>query len=238
MIYLVWHFKTNRIKITLDNQAKLTTINDQAAAEQAALVAQLNAATITEDQFNTRSDANAKKHALARDAIEKESAKKSNEIAKKQFEAQQAFQIGQTWMDAARATLGFWAWGAPLGPPGWITAGVMTAATAGLALAKTGQIASQQFVPSFADGTESAPGGIANVGEAGIELVGDRNSNLVNLARGAKVLDNNVTEGLLSGGGRSDTTVNVNNPQVRNDQDIPKIAQAVSRVLGRELQFA
>ena len=231
-------FQNEKDKLTLANQEKLTALDEQATAEQDALVAQLNAGLITEDQFNTKSDANAKKHALVKEKIEKDAAKKSNDLAKKQFKAQKAFQIGQTWMDAARATLGFWAWGAPLGPPGWVTAGIMTGSVLGIAAAKTALIAKQQFVPAFAKGTDSAPGGISNVGEAGIELVGAKGSNLVDLARGAEVLPNNVTEGLLSGGNRGNTEININNPVVRDDQDIPKIAQAVSRVLARELQFA
>jgi len=233
------HYQNEKDKITLANQEQLTAINEQSAAEQAALLAKLDAGLITEAEFNTQSEANEKKHALAREAIEKEAAKKTNDIAKKQFQAQKAFQIGQTWMDAARAALGFWSWAAPLGPPGWTVAGIMTAATVGMATAKTAVIAKQQFVPSFADGTRSAPGGFANVGEKGIELVGDRNSNLMELARGAQVLPNNVTEGLLSDAGeRGKTEININNPVVREDQDIPKIAQAVSRVLARELKFA
>ncbi|WP_144223604.1 hypothetical protein [Mesorhizobium amorphae] len=46
---------------------------------------------------------------------------------------------------------------------------------------------------SFANGTSSAPGGLAIVGERGKELV--------NLPRGSQVIPNDITEKLVSGGG-------------------------------------
>ena len=54
-------------------------------------------------------------------------------------------------------------------------------------------------IPGFANGTLSAPGGIALVGERGPELV--------NLPRGARVSTAQATRGALSGGGVADIRV-------------------------------
>jgi hypothetical protein len=49
------------------------------------------------------------------------------------------------------------------------------------------------MLKGFAEGTNSAPGGMAMVGERGPELV--------NLPRGSQVIPNNVTRGMMGGGG-------------------------------------
>jgi phage-related tail protein len=53
----------------------------------------------------------------------------------------------------------------------------------------------------FANGTPSAPGGLAMVGERGPELV--------NLPRGSQVITAENTRQMMSGGGASSTTVDV-----------------------------
>ncbi|WP_152970908.1 hypothetical protein, partial [Rhizobium ecuadorense] len=55
------------------------------------------------------------------------------------------------------------------------------------------------LVRGYANGTDNAPGGVAMVGENGRELV--------NLPRGAQVVPNKVTEGLLAS--RSAANLNV-----------------------------
>lgn len=163
--------------------------------------------------------------------LDEENAKKKNEIAKKQFKAEKAFSMTNIWMNAATAIAGWWASFAKYGPIGMVLAGTMTAATTAMAIAQTAMVAKQKFVPAYAKGTRSADSGVALVGEEGPELVKFRGGESVLNAKQT----NDAIMGGMSGG---DINININNPSVRNDADIDRIANKVSRVLGRQYAFS
>lgn len=161
---------------------------------------------------------------------EEEYNKEKNKIAEKQFKANKAFTIANIWMGLAQSVMGFWQWGAPLGPPGWAVAGTMSGIATGIAIAQTILAAKQQYVPSYAEGTNFHPGGMAIVGEEGPEIL--------NLPRGARVRTNAETMDYLENSAGKKIEVNINNPVVREENDINRIANAVSDVLGKRLRFA
>lgn len=79
-------------------------------------------------------------------------------------------------------------------------------------------------LPKLASGTNNFAGGMAIVGEKGPELV--------SLPRGSSVTPNNK----LAGTGT--VNININNPVVREENDIDRIIDAVKKALGRENELA
>jgi len=76
-----------------------------------------------------------------------------------------------------------------------------------------------------------AMGGIVQPGET--TLVGERGPELVKLPAGSNVIPNGKTKDILGGS----ININFGGVSVRNDQDIIKIANEVSRVLGRDAEL-
>jgi TP901 family phage tail tape measure protein len=83
-----------------------------------------------------------------------------------------------------------------------------------------GRFISWLAIPGFANGTMSAPGGAAIVGERGPELV--------LLPHGSRVYDNEETRAMASG-----MTVNINVASLNSDIDIASIAMKVAREIAR-----
>jgi TP901 family phage tail tape measure protein len=224
-------FENQQTTLDLSSAEQTKTVQDAFNARQAALQANLDAGLISQDAFNKQSATNKKTFEAEKSKIDQEAATKNNELAKKQFEAEKKFSAGQIWMKFAQAAAGYWAWGAPKGPPGWAIAGVQTGLALGNAIAGTALVARQKFVPAFAGGTKNAPGGLAVVGEEGPEAV--------EIPKGSRVFPASLTSGILDSIGKSkDVTINFHGAVVREEQDLPKIARAVSGILGRELRTA
>ncbi|HVV43185.1 MAG TPA: hypothetical protein VHC94_19215 [Nitrobacter sp.] len=80
--------------------------------------------------------------------------------------------------------------------------------------------------PMFASGTDSAPGGLAIVGEKGPELV--------NLPKGSQVVPNGPTMAALNGGGSSSQDININ-VTVSGARGSQEIADAVNAGVGQAL---
>jgi len=152
---------------------------------------------------------------------EKEYQKKLNDIKKKQFETQKAFNLTNILINVAGGVAS--AYNPYIPFVSEARAGIVV----GMGIAQTSLVAQQQFVPEYAEGTDYHSGGMALVGEEGPELV--------NLPRGTSVIPNDITENMMAGKG---IEININNPVVRQDSDINRIANAVSQVLGRQLQVA
>jgi phage-related protein len=72
-----------------------------------------------------------------------------------------------------------------------------------------------------------ALGGVAS----GLTLVGERGPELVSLPNGSYVHTNEQSQQMMGGGG---TTININNPTVRSDNDLQQIINAVTQALGRQ----
>ena len=81
------------------------------------------------------------------------------------------------------------------------------------------------WVPGFAAGTMSAPGGLALVGERGPELV--------NLPRGARVWSNSDTRGMLAGDGEGGPTIHMGPVYVGDKVDIEALAYRVATINAR-----
>ena len=155
--------------------------------------------------------------------IEEDALKKRNDLAKKQFENQKTLSIAQIWINAASGIMS--AFNPYIPVISEVMAGIVTTA----AIAQTVLVGDQQFVPEYAEGTDFHMGGMAMVGEQGPEIV--------NLPTGSRVIPNDMSESMMSGHGK-EIVININNPIVRQDSDINKIASAVSHVLGRQLKVA
>lgn len=79
-------------------------------------------------------------------------------------------------------------------------------------------------ISGFATGVRNFGGGLAMVGENGPELV--------NLPKGSSVMTNNQSQKM----GTGQVTININNPTVREDNDITLIVEAVKRALSQDLK--
>ena len=67
--------------------------------------------------------------------------------------------------------------------------------------------------------------------------VGERGEELVGLPLGSRVMSHSaMTQAVQNGGGGGAVTVNINNPTVRNDGDITRIAEAVKAVFTTQLE--
>ena len=125
----------------------------------------------------------------------KKAMKKQSKAEEKAFNAKKATDVESIWITAAIGVAGGLATGiAQMGPiPGAIAGAAAGTAILALAGAQTGVIASKNYVkPSFAVGTENAPGGFALVGERGPEIV--------NIPRGSSVTSAGQTEQAVSNG--------------------------------------
>lgn len=224
------YFTNEFAKLDLATQQETEYLQEKYEADQAALDEQYANKIITEDQYNAQSQALKTLHENNINKIEEDSSKKKNQLAEKQFKQQKALAIAGIWVNYATAVMGFWAAYAKMGIPGIVIAGVLTGLATGLAVAQTALVARQQFVPSYAEGTEFHPGGAAIVGEEGPELAF--------LPRGSRVKTASETMDFFGGKEKEGITIHINNPVVRNDNDINKIADAVSMILGRRYRTA
>jgi len=84
-------------------------------------------------------------------------------------------------------------------------------------------------IAAFAGGTGYAPGGLAMVGERGRELV--------NLPRGAQVINNNTTERIMQGGG-GDAHINIaiNNPRFNDQSDARRLGEVLGVEVNKQLR--
>jgi TP901 family phage tail tape measure protein len=222
------YYQNESDKLTISTNEELSTLKDTYETELADLTDKFERGLITESIYNEKTKALEKKYESDRTQIEKDALAERNELAKKQFENNKALSIANVWINAADSILGFWKWGAPLGPPGWITAGIMSGAVIGIATAQSLLIGQQQFVPEYAEGTMFHPGGMAMINEQGGEII--------DLPTGSRVIPHDLSEQIINE--NQGVNININNPVVRQESDINKIANAVSQVLGRQLRTA
>lgn len=82
-----------------------------------------------------------------------------------------------------------------------------------------------------------AAGGVISAAAGRIVKVGERGEELVGLPVGARVMSHSaMTQAVQQGSGGGAVTVNINNPTVRNDNDITRIAEAVKEVFTTQLE--
>ncbi len=203
-------------QIFTNEQAEL---DNKIAAEEDALTTRLETGLITQEEYDVQSEA------LAAQALEKQ-----NALKKRQFDAEKALNISSVWVNAAGSIMGWWNSAAALGPiAGPIFAGIMTGATLATAGVQTGLIASQQFVPAREMGGMAS--GMTRVNEAGGEII--------SLPDGSQVIPNDISQKIAGSVGQGGgNVININNPVIRNDQDIEKLARQISRILSKDTRRA
>lgn len=160
---------------------------------------------------------------------EAENLAKTNELKKKAFETNKRFSIADTLMNAASAVMGWWRAATSLGPiAGPIFAGVMSAATGGLAIAKLALIKKTQFIPSREQG--GMVSGMARINESGGEIVV--------LPDRSIVVPNDISRQIAGDSGGPQNTINVSfrGANISSDMDLQKVTEYVSRQLARELR--
>jgi hypothetical protein len=221
------YYKNEFDKLEISTNEQISTLKSTYETDLANLTDRYEQGLITESEYNESSKALDKKFESDRNKIEKDALKERNDLAKKQFENNKALAIAQVWINAASAIMGFWAAYAAIPFAGPIVAGTLTAAVLGTAGVQTGLIADQQFVPEYAEGTKFHPGGVAMVNEEGGEIL--------DLPTGSRVIPHDLSEQMVN---NKEIAINFNNPVVREDNDLNKIANAVSQVLGRQLRTA
>ncbi len=161
--------------------------------------------------------------------LDEEALRKSNAIAKKQFENNKAASIANVWIDAAASIMGWWANAPMLGPiAGPIFGGVMTGVTLGVAIAQTVGIAGQQFIPARERGGMAS--GPTRIHEAGGEIV--------TLPDGSQVIPNDISKQIASASGGDTINVSFAGANISSDMDLRRVADEVSRILGRQLRNA
>lgn len=222
-------FYTNEFaKLDNANAEEKEALDTKHATELESLQQQLDSSLITEEEFNTKKQILDTKAATEQEALRKDQLSKENKLKKEQFETNKKLSIANVWMNLASAVMGFWAAYAAIPIAGPIIAGSLSAAALGIAIAQTALISQQQFVPARKDG--GAASGLTQVNEEGGELI--------TLPDGSVVVPNDISKDIAAASGGNSTIVNVNNPIVREESDIQKIANAVDSILARRAQFA
>jgi TP901 family phage tail tape measure protein len=222
------YYKNEFDKLELSTNEELSTLKNTYETDLANLTSRYEQGLITESEYNESSKALEKKYESDRTTIEKDALKERNALAKKQFENNKALALASVWIDAASAIMGFWAAYAAIPFAGQIIAGTLTSAVLGVAGVQSALIAEQQFVPEYAEGTAYHSGGLAMINEEGGEIL--------DLPTGTRVIPHDLSEQMVENG--NGIEININNPIVREDNDINRIVNAVSQVLGRQLRTA
>lgn len=86
--------------------------------------------------------------------------------------------------------------------------------------------------PKWLGGEGMAKGGIA---KGGMTLVGEEGPELVNLNKGSRVYSNTDTKSMLSNGGTTNITVNVQGRIGASDGELRQIAEKVGRMINKEI---
>ena len=228
---MYWDAEVDKLENKKNAEQKIA--DEAYARDTERLQQQLDAALITEDQYMAQKEAMDTAYANAKADRDNEYAQREDKLRKKQFEANKAYQIANIWIQTALGTVTAVTQAISLLGPiaGPIVGAALGAALFGLAVAQTAIISKQQYVPSAAIGGEVTKGGLVRVDEEGGEIK--------RFPTGTVIVPSDVSKFLAKEASRGSTSTNVtiNNPVVRNDDDITKIAKAVSRVLGRQLKL-
>lgn len=160
---------------------------------------------------------------------ESKTASQIEEIKKKQFQAEKRNKIGETWMSAAKAIMGWWEVAPQLGPiAGPIFGGIMTGVTVGLALGQTALIAKQQYVP----GKET--GGIAS----GLTRINEAGGEIISLPDNSLVIPNDISRQIANAAGNSNViNVSFAGANINNSMDLDRITDQVVKKIGREMRL-
>jgi hypothetical protein len=225
------YYRNEEAKLQLYGDKRTTEITEQHNTELAAVEERYNKGLIDKTEYDAAISEIDLATTERKTALDEELARKKNALAKKAFIADKANNIASVMMGLANSIMSIWARWAALPP----VAGALTGIVSGMAAAQVGLIGAQKFVPAAERGTSYAQGGLTLVGEQGPELA--------DIPRGSRIIPNNITGQVFdrldnndrSGGG---VVVNVNNPVVRDELDIDKIANAVSRKVARDLRTA
>lgn len=199
---------------------ELAEVENAYTKEQEALDEKYESGVISEEEYNEQTK-----------ALEEEAAKKKNEIAEKQFNAEKGFKIAGIWMSAAQSIAGWWAAAPSLGIiAGPVIAGIMTTATLAMAVAQTGLVAQQEYVPSYATGGTHT-GGPARINEEGEEMV--------NLPDGTVIVPHKLSEQIAQSSGqqyKQEINVSFAGAVIDKGVNLDQLADKVSRQIAKKVR--
>jgi len=161
--------------------------------------------------------------------LETAATEERNAVAEKQFETNKKFQIGQVWIDAAGAVVGWWRAATRLGPfAGPIFGAVMTGATLALAAKQTALISEQQFVPA------KQAGGMAG----GATRINERGGEIVTLPDGSQVIPNDISQQIAGNTGGITNYISFDGAQITDNMSLERVTDHVIRKLGRQMRVS
>lgn len=185
--------------------------------------------------------------AQEKQALEDENARKSDEIARKQFNANKASALAGIAVSLGKAIMGFIAGYSAMGPFGMPMAIAQISVASGLAAVQAGIIGSQKFVGAFEDGGIVPGKGIALTGEAGVEamisrdgknmtLVGANGPQLVKTMGGERIFNAGDTSRIMKSMNNSGNTVNASfNINVGNRSNPKQAGMDIARIADVEI---
>lgn len=203
----------------METQNQLDAITLAYYAEEDALNAKLEAGTISQEEYD-----------LALEKLSDEKTAKENEVNRKAFEDNKKFQIAGVWMDAASSIASWWSSAGMLGPiAGPIFASAMTGAVGAMAVAQTGAINDQQYVPARQFGGMSS----------GPTLINEVGGEIVDLPDGSLVIPNDISRQIASNAneqnGGGDIYISFEGANF-GQNDPEEIADIVSRELALKMR--
>jgi len=188
--------------------------------EKEAIKSRLDSGEISKEEYD-----------LKMNELDKRAADRENALKKKAFNDNKKFLIANVLMSGASAIMGWWAAAPQLGViAGPIFAGIMTGLTGAMMIAQTIQIANQKYVPSRQKGGLSS--GLTRINEAGGEMVV--------LPDRSVVIPNDISRQIAGEGSGPKNIIYVSfaGARINDDMDLNKIADKVSKKLGKELRSA
>ena len=200
-------------------QKETIAFDEKNATELASLKKRFADGIITEAEFNQEKEGLDAKSLEAKKGF----AKRESELKKKAFEQDKKEKIVSILMSGAEAIANIWAKWASVPP---VAIG-LTAGAAGIMGAQLAVVSGTE-APAFAQGTSSAPGGMALVGENGPEVV--------NIPIGSQVIPNHLLGGSLGNNttNNNSSSSNVTNNYTVHANDPIELVNEVMRINGRE----
>jgi len=217
------NFTVMRNDLKIEQQNELAAYQTLYQDELSILEERFEQGLISEEKYN------AGKETLDKERTEFENTQRANlnTLEEKIFDADKKNKIGNIWIDAASAIMGWWATAPQLGAIfGPIFATTMTGLTGATAIKQITAINKQKFVPAMAGG------GMVRVNEQGGEII--------TLPDKSQVIPNDISRQIARNINGTGTVIHVSfaGANIANDMDLDRITNKVIRKLGKEMRLA